>query len=804
MDFSHKAIEKKWQKYWKENNVYKTTDSNHKKAYVLDMFPYPSGAGLHVGHIKGYTATDVYSRFKRMQGYDVLHPIGWDAFGLPAEQYALKTGNDPRDFTLKNIENFKAQLVKMGFSYDYDKEINTADPNYYKVTQWIFKEFYKKGLAENRNIDVNWCQELGTVLANDEIIEKDGLMVSERGEHPVVKRKMRQWVLKITDYADKLLKGLDNLDWPNSVKELQRNWIGKSEGCEINFKSNDINIPVFTTRADTVFGATYIVLAPENELVLKLTTPNKLDEVKKYIELTANKSEIERKDESKTKTGVFIGSYAINPLTKEQIQIWISDYVLNDYGSGAIMAVPAHDKRDWDFATKFNLPIRFVISTKDQSKAFVGEGKHINSDFLNDLDRTQSLQVIHNYIEKNNLGKKKTNYKLRDWLFSRQRFYGEPFPVLYDKDNNIILIEDDNLPITLPKNDYIKPTNTGESPLANVKNWVNVKIGDREYKRETNTMPQSAGSSWYFIAYVLANSKNNLIDLTGDEAKKRLEKWLPVDLYIGGQEHAVGHLLYSRFWTHFLYDLGLLPTSEPFQRLFNQGMILGSDNRKMSKSWGNVINPDDVIDTHGADALRLYEMFMGPLDASLPWSFDGLDASLKWLNRCYRMINKVEFSNTNNHKLDYVYNDVVKKVTQMIKELKFNTAISQLMVLVNAIYKEELSTVYKPYIEGFVKMLSLFSPHLAEELWEKLGNRTSVTLQTWPEFDETKIVKNTVVIALQVNGKLRSTIEVEKGTDKEILIKLAQENENIIRFIKDHKNLKYIAVVDRIVNIVIE
>ncbi|KEZ18162.1 leucine--tRNA ligase [Mycoplasma capricolum] len=804
MDFSHKAIEKKWQKYWKENNVYKTTDSNHKKAYVLDMFPYPSGAGLHVGHIKGYTATDVYSRFKRMQGFDVLHPIGWDAFGLPAEQYALKTGNDPRDFTLKNIENFKAQLVKMGFSYDYDKEINTADPNYYKVTQWIFKELYKKGLAENRNIDVNWCQELGTVLANDEIIEKDGLMVSERGEYPVVKKKMRQWVLKITDYADKLLKGLDNLDWPNSVKELQRNWIGKSEGCEINFKSNDINIPVFTTRADTVFGATYIVLAPENELVLKLTTPNKLDEVKKYIELTANKSEIERKDESKTKTGVFIGSYAINPLTKEQIQIWISDYVLNDYGSGAIMAVPAHDKRDWDFATKFNLPIRFVISTKDESKAFVGEGKHINSEFLNDLDRIQSLQVIHDYIEKNNLGKKKINYKLRDWLFSRQRFYGEPFPVLYDKDNNIILVEDDDLPITLPKTDYIKPTNTGESPLANVKNWVNVKIGDKEYKRETNTMPQSAGSSWYFIAYILANSKNNLIDLTSDEAKKRLEKWLPVDLYIGGQEHAVGHLLYSRFWTHFLYDLGLLPTSEPFQRLFNQGMILGPDNRKMSKSWGNVINPDDVIDTHGADALRLYEMFMGPLDASLPWSFDGLDASLKWLNRCYRMINKIEFSNTNNHKLDYVYNDVVKKVTQMIAELKFNTAISQLMVLVNAIYKEELSTVYKPYIEGFVKMLSLFSPHLAEELWEKLGNNSSVTLQAWPEFDETKIVKNTVVIALQVNGKLRSTIEVEKGTDKETLIKLAQKNENIIRFIKDHKNLKYIAVVDRIVNIVIE
>ncbi|MDQ0567559.1 leucine--tRNA ligase [Mycoplasma yeatsii] len=804
MDFSHKAIEKKWQKFWKDNNIYKTTNNKDKKSYILDMFPYPSGAGLHVGHVKGYTATDVFARFRRMQGYDVLHPIGWDAFGLPAEQYALKTGNDPREFTLKNIDNFRVQLQKMGFSYDFDKEVNTADPNYYKITQWIFKKLYENNLAENRDIEVNWCQELGTVLANDEIIEKDGIMVSERGEHPVTKKKMRQWVLKITDYAEKLLQGLDELDWPQSVKDLQKNWIGKSEGAEIIFKSNDIDIPVFTTRADTIYGVSYIVLAPENELVLKLTTDDKLEEVKKYIELTASKSEIDRKDESRPKTGVFVGNYAINPVNNQPVQIWISDYVLNDYGTGAVMAVPAHDKRDWDFATTFNLPIKFVIKAKDESKAFVGEGIHINSEILDGLDRIQALEVIYKYIEENNLGTRKVNYKLRDWLFSRQRFYGEPFPVLYTENQEIVLVEDDNLPVTLPQTEYIKPTGTGESPLANVDKWVNVEMDGVKYRRETNTMPQSAGSSWYFIAYVLTNMSNDLIDINSEEAWKRLEKWLPVDLYIGGQEHAVGHLLYARFWTHFLYDIGVCPVKEPFKNLFNQGMILGPDGRKMSKSWGNVINPDDVIDTHGADALRLYEMFMGPLDASLPWSFDGLDASLKWLNRCYRMINKVEFSDTNNSNLDFVYNDVVKKVTEMISSLKFNTAISQLMVLVNAIYKEKEGTVYKPYVEGFVKMLSLFAPHLAEELWEKLGHNSSITTQQWTSYDSSKLVKNTVVVAIQVNGKLRSTVEVEKNTDKETLLKLAKTDENVMKFINGHEIVKEIVVVDKIVNIVVK
>ncbi|AGJ90966.1 leucine--tRNA ligase [Mycoplasma putrefaciens] len=804
MDFSHKAIEKKWQKFWKENDLYKTTDTSDKKSYVLDMFPYPSGAGLHVGHIKGYTATDVFARFKRMQGYDVLHPIGWDAFGLPAEQYALKTGNDPREFTLKNIDNFRVQLQKMGFSYDFDKEVNTADANYYKITQQIFKKLYQHNLAEKRDVEVNWCQELGTVLANDEIIEKNGIMLSERGEHPVAKKKMRQWVLKITDYAEKLLQGLDELDWPQSIKDLQKNWIGKSVGAEIIFKSNDIEIPVFTTRADTIYGVSYIVLAPENELVLKLTTADKLAEVKNYIQQTSSKSEIDRKDESRPKTGVFIGSYATNPVTKQAVEIWISDYVLSDYGTGAVMAVPAHDKRDWEFATKFNLPIKFVIKTKDQSKAFVGEDIHINSDILDGLDRVQALEVIYKYLEDNHLGIRKINYKLRDWLFSRQRFYGEPFPVLYTKDQKIILVDDKYLPVTLPETEYIKPTKTGESPLANLTDWVNFEIAGVKYKRETNTMPQSAGSSWYFIAYLLTDAPNKLIDLDSEQAKQRMQKWLPVDLYIGGQEHAVGHLLYARFWTHFLYDLGICPVKEPFKNLFNQGMILGPDGRKMSKSWGNVINPDDVIDSHGADALRLYEMFMGPLDASLPWSFDGLDASLKWLNRCYRMINKISFSNQNNANLDFVYNDVVKKVTEMVSDLKFNTAISQLMVLVNAIYKEKEGTVYKAYVEGFVKMLSLFAPHLAEELWEKLGYNSSVTKQSWPSYDKSKLVRNTVVVAFQVNGKLRSTIEVEKGTNKETLIKLAKNDEHVLRFIKGYQIIKEIAVVDKIVNIVVK
>ncbi|WP_026389206.1 leucine--tRNA ligase [[Acholeplasma] multilocale] len=805
MDFSHKAIEKKWQKYWKENQTYKTTTTSDKKAYVLDMFPYPSGAGLHVGHVKGYTATDVYARFKRMTGHDVLHPIGWDAFGLPAEQYALKTGNDPRDFTLQNIETFRTQLQALGFSYDYDKEINTADPGYYKVTQWIFQQLLKKGLAENRELEVNWCEGLGTVLANDEIINVNGRMVSERGEFPVTKKIMRQWVLKITDYAERLLDGLETLDWPQSLKDLQKNWIGKSEGVEIKFSTTEgIEIPIFTTRADTIYGVSYVVLAPEHPLVSQITTADKKAEVDAYVEETANKSEIDRKDESRPKTGVFTGAYAINPVTKEEIQIWIADYVLKDYGTGAVMAVPAHDSRDYEFATKFKLPLIYVIEGKAEGKAFVGEGAHINSEMVNGLNRIEALEVITKWLEENDLGTRKVNYKLRDWLFSRQRFYGEPFPVAYTEDGNIALIEEDQLPVTLPRGEYIKPSGTGESPLANVTEWVNTTIGGVPVRRETNTMPQSAGSSWYFLAYILTETPNVLIDIESEEAKERFAKWMPVDLYIGGQEHAVGHLLYSRFWNLFLYDLGITSVAEPFQNLFNQGMILGPDGRKMSKSWGNVINPDDVISSHGADTLRLYEMFMGPLDASLPWSYDGLDAALKWLDRAFRMINKVEFAEENNGNLDFVYNEVVKKVTEMIGSLKFNTAISQLMVLVNAIYKEQPGTVYKEYILGFVKMLSLFAPHISEELWAMLGQTGSVTQAEWPTYDESKMVRNTATVAFQVNGKLRGTIEIEKGLDKEKLLALAKADENVAKFIEGHEIVKEIVVPDKIVNIVVK
>ncbi|ATZ21730.1 leucine--tRNA ligase [Mesoplasma tabanidae] len=801
MEFSHKAIEKKWKKYWEENNTNKTTNTSDKKSYVLDMFPYPSGAGIHVGHVKGYTATDVFSRYKRMNGYDVLHPMGWDAFGLPAEQYALKTGNDPIDFTLENIKTFKRQLKMMGFSYDFDKEISTANPNYYKITQWIFNQLYKKGLAENRDVEVNWCQELGTVLANDEIIEKDGLMVSERGEHPVTKRKMRQWVLKITEYADRLLEGLEELEWNSSIKDLQRNWIGKSTGVELDFLVNNIKVPVFTTRIDTIYGVSYIVLAPEHEQVLNITITEHLNDVQAYIELAKNKSEIDRKDESKPKTGVFTGSYATNPHTGELVQVWVSDYVLANYGTGAVMAVPAHDKRDWDFATKFNLDKKFVIESKTNEKAFVGEGNIINSDILNGMNKKQAIQAMTKIAVEQGWGREQTNYKLRDWLFSRQRFYGEPFPVLYGPNQEITLIED--LPVKLPRITNIKPSGTGESPLANVEKWVNVEINGVKYRRETNTMPQSAGSSWYYLAYILADGENEFINIDSEEAKKRFEKWMPVDLYVGGQEHAVGHLLYARFWNYVLFDLGITSVKEPFKQLFNQGMILGPDGRKMSKSWGNVINPDDIVSTHGADSLRLYEMFMGPLDASLPWSEDGLDSALKWIHRAYRMVVSIELTDVNDAKLDFVYNDVVKNVSEMIEALKFNTAISQLMIFVNAVYKHE-GPVYRPYIEGFVKMLSIYAPFIGEELWEKLGHAPSITKQVWPVFDPSKLVSNTVVIALQINGKLRATIEVEKGTIKDKLLELAKKHENIISYIKDKEIIKEIAVVDRIVNIVIK
>jgi leucyl-tRNA synthetase len=803
MEFSHKAIEKKWQKYWEEHQTFKTKEDGDKKAYILDMFPYPSGAGLHVGHPKGYTATDVVARMKRLKGFDVLHPIGFDAFGLPAEQYALKTGNDPREFTAKNIEIFTTQLKKLGFSYDYNKVVNTSNPQFYKTTQWIFQQLYKKGLAEIRFANVNWCAELGTVLANEEVLNVDGKMVSEVGGFEVIKKPMKQWVLKITEYADRLLAGLDDLDWPSSVKELQRNWIGKSEGVNLNFQIDKKTVEIFTTRPDTIFGVTYIVLAPEYPDLLALTTVETRATVADYIEVAKTKTDIDRQDISKEKTGVFTGSFAQHPITGEMIPVWVSDYVLADYGSGAVMAVPAHDKRDFKFAKKYDLPIKYVIECETTDAAFVDDGIHVASDFLNGLNIAEAKEKIKSYVAEKGIGAVKTNYKLRDWLFSRQRFYGEPFPVVFETDGSITLIDERDLPLELPKTDYIKPSGTGESPLANVPEWVNTTYNGRKVTRETNTMPQWAGSCWYYLAYILTVAPNDLMDITSEAAKKAFAKWLPVDLYIGGQEHAVLHLMYARFWHQVLFDLGIVPTPEPFQKLINQGMILDENGSKMSKSKGNVINPDDIFESHGADTLRLYEMFMGPLEASLPWSFKGLDAMRKWLDRCWRMVNDKTLTDQNDGQLDFVFHSVTKKVSQMLEDCKFNTAISQLMVFVNAVFKGD-GPVYREYIEKFVIMLSVFAPHVAEELWNTLGHNDSVYSQTWPQYDESKTVVSETTVAVQVNGKLKGTFSFQDDIDEATAFAKAFEIPTVQNALENKEVVKKLYIKNKIVNIVVK
>jgi leucyl-tRNA synthetase len=803
MEFSHKAIEKKWQKYWEEHQTFKTKEDGDKKAYILDMFPYPSGAGLHVGHPKGYTATDVVARMKRLKGFDVLHPIGFDAFGLPAEQYALKTGNDPREFTAKNIEIFTTQLKKLGFSYDYNKVVNTSNPQFYKTTQWIFQQLYKKGLAEIRFANVNWCAELGTVLANEEVLNVDGKMVSEVGGFEVIKKPMKQWVLKITEYADRLLAGLDDLDWPSSVKELQRNWIGKSEGINLNFQIDKKTVEIFTTRPDTIFGVTYIVLAPEYPDLLALTTAETRATVADYIEVAKTKTDIDRQDISKEKTGVFTGSFAQHPITGEMIPVWVSDYVLADYGSGAVMAVPAHDKRDFKFAKKYDLPIKYVIECETTDAAFVDDGIHVASDFLNGLNIAEAKEKIKSYVAEKGIGAVKTNYKLRDWLFSRQRFYGEPFPVVFETDGSITLIDERDLPLELPKTDYIKPSGTGESPLANVPEWVNTTYNGRKVTRETNTMPQWAGSCWYYLAYILTVAPNDLMDITSEAAKKAFAKWLPVDLYIGGQEHAVLHLMYARFWHQVLFDLGIVPTPEPFQKLINQGMILDENGSKMSKSKGNVINPDDIFESHGADTLRLYEMFMGPLEASLPWSFKGLDAMRKWLDRCWRMVNDKALTDQNDGQLDFVFHSVTKKVSQMLEDCKFNTAISQLMVFVNAVFKGD-GPVYREYIEKFVIMLSVFAPHVAEELWNTLGHNDSVYSQAWPQYDESKTVVSETTVAVQVNGKLKGTFSFQDDIDEATAFAKAFEIPTVQNALENKEVVKKLYIKNKIVNIVVK
>ena len=802
MNYNHKTIEKKWQKYWAAHNTFNTTtDPDKPKFYALDMFPYPSGQGLHVGHPEGYTATDILSRFKRAQGYNVLHPMGWDAFGLPAEQYALDTGNDPAEFTKKNIETFRRQINSLGFSYDWNREVNTTDPEYYKWTQWIFTKLYEKGLAYEAEVAVNWVPELGTVIANEEVI--DGK--SERGGYDVIRKPMRQWMLKITAYADRLLDDLEELDWPESIKEMQRNWIGRSVGANVTFKVAGIDkeFTVFTTRPDTLFGATYTVLAPELDLVKEITTPEQMQAVEDYIAQAAKKSDLNRTDLAKEKTGVFTGAYAINPVNGKEIPIWIADYVLASYGTGAIMAVPAHDERDFEFAKTFDLEIIPVLAGGDVTKeAFTEDGEHINSEFLNGLNKQEAIDKMVAWLEENGVGKKEVSYRLRDWLFSRQRYWGEPIPIIHWEDGTTTALSEEELPLRLPKADNIKPSGTGESPLANITDWVNVvdpKTGLKG-RRETNTMPQWAGSSWYFLRYVDPHNKQALADY------EKLKQWLPVDIYIGGAEHAVLHLLYARFWHKFLYDLGVVPTKEPFQKLFNQGMILGENNEKMSKSRGNVVNPDDVVKQYGADTLRLYEMFMGPLDASIAWSENGLEGSRKFLDRVWRLIVdengklRDRITTFNDGKLDKVYNQTVKKVTEDFENLHFNTAISQMMVFVNEAYKAD--ALPYAYIEGFVQLLAPIAPHIAEELWEILGNEGGISYVPWPTFDEAALVESEVEIVCQINGKVRAKLMVPVDSSKEALEELALANEQVKEQIAGKTVRKVIAVPNKLVNIV--
>lgn len=795
--YDHKTVEKKWQKRWEDEKTFATdtSDFSKPKYYILDMFPYPSGNGLHVGHPEGYTATDIVARKKRMEGYNVLHPMGFDSFGLPAEQFAIQTGHHPALFTQKNIDHFREQIKSLGFSYDWDREIATSNPDYYKWTQWIFEKLYDKGLAYVDEIPVNWCPELKAVLANEEVI--DGK--SERGGYPVIRKPMRQWVLKITEYADRLLEDLDLVDWPASTKEMQKNWIGKSQGANVVFAidGTDKEFTVFTTRCDTLFGATYCVMAPEHPFVDEITTPEQKEAVDAYKAVCATKSDLQRTDLNKDKTGVFTGAYAINPVNGKKVPIWISDYVLASYGTGAIMAVPAHDTRDYEFAKKFGLEIIPVLEGGTvEEEAWTQDGVHINSEWLNGLNKEEAIAKMIAWLEENKCGEAKTTYKLRDWLFSRQRYWGEPIPIIHMEDGTTRTVDVEELPLELPATDNFKPADNGESPLANCTDWLNVEIDGVKGVRETNTMPQWAGSCWYYMRYI--DPKNN--EAIGDP--KLLEHWLPVDLYVGGAEHAVLHLLYSRFWHKVLYDLGVVKTKEPFQKLFHQGMILGSNGEKMSKSRGNVVNPDDVVESLGADTLRVYEMFMGPLEASLPWNEDGLSGTRKWLERVNRFFTEAaEITDENDGSLDKAYNQMVKKVSEDVDSLNFNTAVSAMMVFINEAYKNK--KIYRPYAEGFVKAFSIFAPHLGEELWETvLGHDQTIAYEPWPTWDESKLVEAVQTIIVQVNGKVRGKFEIPAGTDEETVKKEALELEGVKRQLEGKEIKKIIVVKGKVVNIV--
>lgn len=795
--YNFKEVEKKWQNYWEENKTFKTDvyDFSKPKFYALDMFPYPSGVGLHAGHPEGYTATDIISRMKRMQGYNVLHPMGWDAFGLPAEQYAINTGNHPDGFTEANIKTFKSQLKSLGFSYDWDKEVSTSDPKFYKWTQWIFKQLYLDGLAKWIDMPVNWCEELGTVLSNDEIV--DGK--SERGGYPVVRKNMKQWVMDIPKYAERLLEGLNEVDWPESTKEMQRNWIGKSVGALVTFKvdGHDEKFEVFTTRCDTLFGATYCVLSPEHKLVDVITTDDKKEEVEEYKKVCATKSELERTELNKEKTGVFTGSYAINPVNGKKIPIWIADYVLATYGTGAIMAVPAHDDRDYEFAKKFNLEIIPVLDGGNIAiEAFTGDGIHINSEFLDGLGKEDAIDKMISWLEEKGIGKKKINYRLRDWIFARQRYWGEPVPIIHMEDDTMKVLDDCELPLVLPKlKDY--KSHSGKAPLDFAEEWKNVVIDGKKGVRETSTMPGSAGSSWYFLRYIDPHNDECFADYN------LLKYWMPVDLYIGGPEHTTGHLLYSRFWNNYLYDKGLVPVKEPFKKLVHQGMILGANGIKMGKRYPEyVVNPSDIVESHGADALRLYEMFMGPLEADKPWSNTGIDGAKKFIDRIYRIFEDKKVKNESNSNLEKIYHQTVKKVTTDFETLNFNTAISQLMIFVNAIYKEEFLPI--EYAIGLVKLISPVCPHLGEELWQMLGNKNSIAYESWPKYDENLLKDDNCTLAVQVNGKVRATITVNVDSSEEEIKKVALEEENVKKHIADKEIVKFIVIKNKIVNVVVK
>lgn len=796
MSYDFKKIEKKWQKYWEENQTFKTDvyDFSKPKFYALDMFPYPSGVGLHAGHPEGYTATDIVSRMKRMQGYNVLHPMGYDSFGLPAEQYAIKTNNHPDGFTKKNIATFTNQLKELGFDYDWSKMIVTSDPKFYKWTQWIFKHLYLDGYAKYIDMPVNWCEELGTVLSNDEII--DGK--SERGGYPVVRKNLKQWVIDQASFGDELLEGLNHIDWPESTKEMQRNWIGRSEGAIIRFKvDNSIEeFEVFTTRCDTLFGATYCVLSPEHNIISKITSKSQKEQVELYIKEASKKSELERTSLNKKKTGCFVGSYAINPINNKKIPIYISDYVLSSYGTGAIMAVPAHDERDYEFAKTFNLEIIPVLEGGDVKKeAFTGDGKHINSGFLDGLNKEDAINKMLDYLVKNNLGYKKVNYKFREWIFARQRYWGEPVPVVHMEDNTIHVLSDEELPLTLPELDDYKGKN-GKAPLENAYEWKKYTYKGINGTRETSTMPGSAGSSWYFLRYVDPNNETALAD------SKLLNHWLPVDLYIGGPEHAVGHLIYARIWTKYLHKIGLIDFDEPFKKLVHQGMILGTNGIKMGKRFPEyVVNPSDIVDKFGADTLRLYEMFMGPLEASKPWSNQGVEGAHKFLERIYRIIVEANIIVDSPVKeLEMIYHQTVKKVTEDYSNLAFNTAISQMMIFINEVYK--VNKLPREYAEGFIKMISCIAPHIGEEMWEKLGHSKTIAYEPWPTFEAEKLVKRELTIAVQVNGKVRDVITIKVDASEEEIKNAALNSTNVKRHTEGLKIQKVIIIKNKIVSVV--